>query len=224
VKAGQWHDNVLHRWSLDFFLQGGYFKKAHEATLMSSTSGQPQPVTAFPPILFEKDVGRVFKNLFGTIAMAHDATNVDTATAGWFFNLKDNPTLDTEDGGYTVFGRTIRGTNVLRKFTRAALDPHLFYVTFTEVPTWSEDEGNTLSLLHVDVTVLTVEIARVDGGVQIAWDSVEGLPNIVEQTSTFPPVWVPVQTLIPRGGRVSITDNPGSVAMRQYRVRIDYGL
>jgi cyclophilin family peptidyl-prolyl cis-trans isomerase len=225
VRSGQWHDSVLHRWSLDFFLQGGYFKKPHDPTLMSPQIGsQPQAVTTFPPIPFERNVGRLFKNEYGTIAMGHDATNVNTATAGWYFNLKDNPTLDTEDGGYTVFGRVIRGTNILNKFTRAALDPHLYYVTFTEVPTWSEDEGNTLSLLHMDITVLTVEISLLRGRtLGIAWNSVEGLPNIVEHAGRIPTIWQPLQTVTGTGGRMSVIADPAGTEVQHYRVRIDYG-
>ena len=54
----------------------------------------------------------------GTIAMARESAP-DTATAQFYFNVKDNPRLnhrdDTEAGmGYAVFGKVIKGLEVVQ--------------------------------------------------------------------------------------------------------------
>ncbi len=41
----------------------------------------------------------------------------DSATSGFFFNLADNSAnLDNQNGGFTVFGRILSGTNILQYF------------------------------------------------------------------------------------------------------------
>ncbi|HEX3717732.1 MAG TPA: peptidylprolyl isomerase [Verrucomicrobiae bacterium] len=74
-----------------------------------------------PPFPFEIDneygVGPQINNTFGTIAMAKSAGNPDSAANTFFFNLADNSTnLDNQNGGFTVFGRILSGTNVLDYF------------------------------------------------------------------------------------------------------------
>jgi cyclophilin family peptidyl-prolyl cis-trans isomerase len=65
----------------------------------------------------EFNVGPVIHNTFGTLAMAKIAGYPDSAANAFFFNLADNSTnLDYENGGYTVFGRVISGSNVLQYF------------------------------------------------------------------------------------------------------------
>src|SRR5688572_5645985 len=64
----------------------------------------------------EYSVGRTFSNTYGTIAMARQPTRTNSASSQWFLNLKNNSFLDSVDGGFTVFGRVIAGTNVLNLF------------------------------------------------------------------------------------------------------------
>jgi cyclophilin family peptidyl-prolyl cis-trans isomerase len=65
----------------------------------------------------EYNVGPVISNTFGTLAMAKKAGAPNSAANAFFFNLADNSTnLDNQDGGYTVFGRVISGSNVLQYF------------------------------------------------------------------------------------------------------------
>jgi len=64
----------------------------------------------------EFNVGPVIHNTFGTLAMATAPGEPDSAAGGFFFNLADNTNLDNENGGYTVFGRVISGSNVLQYF------------------------------------------------------------------------------------------------------------
>jgi cyclophilin family peptidyl-prolyl cis-trans isomerase len=227
VKSGRWHDTVMNQWrresssTLPAFIQGGYYNIPHDSTLLTTWSVEPQLVQTFPSIPTETAIGRQFKNLFGTLAMSHTAGDSNSATAGWFFNLKDNPNLDEVDGGYTVFGRALRGTNL---FTRLmdTNENNLVLINGTHVPVYTED-NTTAFLLNVDITLLTAEIRIVDGGNEISWNSVEGLPNIVEQSSTISAQWSVVETVTGTGARMSITNNPGSAIARTYRLRINYG-
>ena len=73
---------------------------------------------AFPfSIANEFSNGTVIHNTFGTLAMAKIGGEPDSAANSFFFNLADNSTnLDNQNGGYTVFGQIISGSNVLQYF------------------------------------------------------------------------------------------------------------
>lgn len=225
VNSGAWHDCLLDRWEPGFVIQAGSRHLTHNPDLLSPIQTTSfTPVTPFPKVPFEKNVGRQFSNLFGTIAMARSGTNatpeeLNSAQTDWFFNLSDNLFLDSSAGGYTVFGRTLRGTNVLNTFKTGTTN--LYHYPQTTVPLYSED-GRNAFWIHIDISLLTAQIARVAGGNEISWDSVEGLPNTVEFTRTIPAVWEEAQTVAGTGARLSITNDPGGDAFRQYRVRIQY--
>jgi peptidyl-prolyl cis-trans isomerase B (cyclophilin B) len=62
------------------------------------------------------------KNELGTIAMARTSV-VDSATAQFFINVKDNDFLNhrntsTEGFGYAVFGRVVAGLDVVQKIEK----------------------------------------------------------------------------------------------------------
>jgi cyclophilin family peptidyl-prolyl cis-trans isomerase len=66
-----------------------------------------------PPIELESDNG--LSNLRGTIGLAR-ASNPDSATSEFYFNLKDNIRFDyvnSNNPGYTVFGRITSGLEVM---------------------------------------------------------------------------------------------------------------
>lgn len=63
------------------------------------------------------------KNVRGTIAMARNAADPNSATSQFFFNLADNPALDRkgerpEEAGYCVFGEVVQGLDVLEKISQ----------------------------------------------------------------------------------------------------------
>jgi cyclophilin family peptidyl-prolyl cis-trans isomerase len=96
---------IFHRVIPGFMIQGGGF----DATM------QQKPTK--PPI--KNEAGNGLKNLTGTLAMAR--TNVvDSATAQFFINAKDNAFLDHKNEtpagfGYAVFGKVVDGMDVVRK-------------------------------------------------------------------------------------------------------------
>jgi cyclophilin family peptidyl-prolyl cis-trans isomerase len=226
IKAGLWHDDIMHRWVTNFVIQGGSYNVPFSPT-NASLNVSPASISTFPAITNEYFVGRQFSNLYGTIAMARLGGQTNSATSSWFFNVADNAFLDSVDGGFTVFGRTLRGTNTLNRFKLPEGTTNLYFLRSqtgarTEVPVYAEDAVNAY-WLNVDVTVLTTRIIRSRlGGVQISWDSVEGKTNIVEYTTIYPPVWQTLKSELGTGGIIGVTDQNTSDAMRQYRVRVDY--
>ncbi|MEM5789595.1 MAG: peptidylprolyl isomerase, partial [Syntrophobacteraceae bacterium] len=94
-----------HRVINDFMIQGGGF-----------TPDMKQKATRGP---VKNEASAELKNARGTIAMAR--TNVvDSATAQFFINVKDNEFLNHRDKssagfGYAVFGRVVEGMDVVDK-------------------------------------------------------------------------------------------------------------
>jgi cyclophilin family peptidyl-prolyl cis-trans isomerase len=91
--TGRYQDVILHRLAPGFVLQGGAF---------TSTFGI---MPTDPPVVNEPN----HTNIRGTVAMAKQAGDPDSATNQWFFNLNNNnaSNLDNQNGGFTVFGRVI---------------------------------------------------------------------------------------------------------------------
>jgi cyclophilin family peptidyl-prolyl cis-trans isomerase len=220
VKSGAWHDNIMHRWVTNFVIQGGSWTIPFSPT-NSPLSVDPTQIATFPAITNEYSVGRTFSNVYGTIAMARVAGQTNSATSSWFFNVRDNAFLDNVDGGFTAFGRTLRGTNILNRFVPPPGVSNIYFLNDFTTPVYSEN-GVTGFWLNVDVTLLTAQIRRVGEMNEISWNSVEGLPNVVEFTNVLPPVWQTVLTLTGTGAQLTVSDNPGTDKFRHYRVRVVY--
>lgn len=115
VQGGYYTNMVFHRVKPNFVIQGGGFEVVNRGTADAGLDY----VTNFPAITNEFNVGRFYSNLYGTIAMAKRGGDANSATSQFFFNLADNSSsLDDPDnnGGFTVFGRVVSGTNILEHF------------------------------------------------------------------------------------------------------------
>ncbi len=103
VKDGFYTETIFHRVIKDFMIQGGGFDTDFEEKETKK------------PIKNEATNG--LSNKKGTLAMAR--TNVvDSATAQFFINIKDNTFLDHQDKtdsnfGYCVFAEVIDGMNIV---------------------------------------------------------------------------------------------------------------
>lgn len=110
VKEGFYDGTIFHRVIDGFMVQGGGF-----------TSELKQKRATHPAIVNEARGG--LPNVRGSIAMAR-TSDPHSATCQWFVNTVDNDFLDAKnsrDGwGYTVFGRVIRGMDVIDKISSAA--------------------------------------------------------------------------------------------------------
>lgn len=97
---------IFHRVIKDFMIQGGGMQP-----------GMEEKTKTRAPIKNEADNG--LKNDRGTIAMARTGV-VDSATAQFFINVKDNDFLNHRDKstrgyGYCVFGKVVKGLDVVDK-------------------------------------------------------------------------------------------------------------
>lgn len=102
VRLGYYANTLLHRVIAGFVVQGGGY-----------TSGLVKKAGQAGPIALESQNG--LSNLRGTLAMAR-TNDPNSATSEFFVNLVDNLFLDYRDSanpGYAVFGRVVRGLDVL---------------------------------------------------------------------------------------------------------------
>jgi cyclophilin family peptidyl-prolyl cis-trans isomerase len=128
VEDKHYDGTIFHRVIPTFMIQGGGFEP-----------GMKEKKTR-DPIKNESSNG--LSNLKYTIAMARlgrDVGNVkaaDSATAQFFINVKDNTFLDkakaADGAGYCVFGRVIKGTDVVDKIKAVETDT---IKGFDDVPT-----------------------------------------------------------------------------------------
>lgn len=105
VESGHYDGTIFHRVMRGFMIQGGGF----------TPDMIKKPTRA--PIRNEADNG--LRNRTGTIAMAR-TSDPHSATAQFFINTVDNANLDhrSKDArgwGYTVFGRVVKGMDVVRR-------------------------------------------------------------------------------------------------------------
>jgi cyclophilin family peptidyl-prolyl cis-trans isomerase len=117
INDGDYADSFFHRLAFadydpdpveqdvrPFVIQAGGFN--------IDTDSQFGVVPTDPPVINEPGVS----NLRGTVAMAKLGGDPDSATSQWFINLNDNDgfpaSLDTQNGGFTVFARVVQGMDV----------------------------------------------------------------------------------------------------------------
>ncbi len=108
VKEGFYDGLIFHRVIPGFMIQGGGMDP------QMKQKGTKAPI--------KNEAANGLKNKNGTIAMAR--TNVvDSATAQFFINVKDNDFLDhrgtsADAYGYSVFGKVIGGMDVVQKIEK----------------------------------------------------------------------------------------------------------
>lgn len=111
IEQGHYTNSVIHRAVPDFIVQGGgfNFSGAWPLTRLSANAS----------VINEP----VYTNVKGTIAMAKQASDPNSATDQWFFNLVDNSSnLDVQNSGFTVFGQVIGdGMTVVDKIASLSL-------------------------------------------------------------------------------------------------------
>ncbi|HEY3914111.1 MAG TPA: peptidylprolyl isomerase, partial [Verrucomicrobiae bacterium] len=124
IETGAYTNMFWTRLVPGFVLQGGDYgapNRTNGAPFQSYSIYSHYTVADLPTYPFwidnEYGVGPQINNTFGTIAMAKTLGDPDSAVNTFFFNLADNSTnLDNQNGGFTVFGRILSGTNVLNYF------------------------------------------------------------------------------------------------------------
>ena len=111
IADGFFDGTIFHRVIPNFMIQGGGFT----AEMMQKDTREP--------IKNEADNGE--KNVRGTLAMARTQV-VDSATAQFFINLRDNDFLDHggRDFGYAVFGKVSDGMDVVDEIAGVTTGSH----------------------------------------------------------------------------------------------------
>ncbi len=155
VNSGRYftHDSVInataslffHRAVSNFVIQSGGFMGTVSDLGGSVLATQVQ---AFPAIQNEP----VISNRRGTIAMAKVGGNPNSATSQWFINLADNSggsaSLDTQNGGFTVFGR-VAGSAMSVADQIAALPKINAGAPFDSIPLINFTAPNTIRLSNL---------------------------------------------------------------------------
>ena len=224
VESGLYQNSFIHRCDPGFVIQGGGYYFGFD----TNGGAYVDSILRFPPIPSEFGVGARRSNVYGTIAMAMGPGNTNSATSEWFFNLANNTFLDapTTNGHFTVFGRVVRGTNVLEIFKSFRRNRSVNVITnwliFTELPLLSP----TLTLnnfLFTDITLLNVQVQKLTNGFRrVSWNSVQNKMNYVEFTTNIPPNWQTLRATNGTGDNISVTDTNATAPRRFYRVRVQY--
>ena len=145
IRDGDFEDSVIHRSVVnpDFVIQGGSSR---------ILNGQIVPIPTDDPIQNEPGI----PNTRGTIAMAKVSGDENSATSSWFINLVDNPNLDTQNGGFTVFGEVV-GDGMTVVDAIADLPVRSLGVSgFTETPLYNWSDGEQVNLDNFVVTNFSV--------------------------------------------------------------------
>jgi cyclophilin family peptidyl-prolyl cis-trans isomerase len=222
VQSGNYSNMFFHRWVPGFIIQGGGFYTADRHT----TNAIIKDVVTFADITNEYSVGKTYSNLYGTLAMARVSGQTNSANSQWYFNLTNNGFLDTVDGGFTVFGRVVLGTNVLNRFNLTSTNNGIYGYNIgaplDQMPVLSNNPGYE-DLVYVDITLLHVQVERnLRGGAAVSWQSVSNQLNHVQFTTKIPPVWTELASTNGNGSVLRILDPAAGATNRFYRVTVDY--
>jgi cyclophilin family peptidyl-prolyl cis-trans isomerase len=233
VESGAYQSTFFHRCPTnpisgltDFVVQGGGY------TMMNCPLNPViSPIATFPAISNEFGAGRIFSNTYGTLAMAKVGGNTNSATSQWFFNLANNSFLDApnSNGYFTVFGRVIRGTNVLNQYRGRSVNNGIQNLggAFDTLPVIYGGPGSPdcRELEYLAISLLEVKVQIQKGAYDISWNSLNTNRYRVEFTTNLPPVW---QLLISTNGignlgqTMRVTDPTTNAPRRFYRVRLDF--
>jgi len=245
VRNGYYQNMFLHRCIPGFIVQGGGYGviNPNNPNQFSTNDHNVFSVQSFGAITNEFNVGRRLTNSFGTIAMAKLGGDTNSATSEWFFNLADNSAnLDFQNGGFTVFGRTVRGTNILNIFNtmdkstacgiedmRWWLGTTPFTQIFTDLPVTYCGLAQPFygNLIYVyDISLLNVQVQTLSNSThQISWNRIAGQTNYTVQfTTNLPPAnsWQTLGSTNGTNATLKLIDPVANSPRRFYRVRADY--
>lgn len=171
VNNGAYTNSIYHRSVPGFIVQGGGF--LFDMALPLETIPANAPVVNEP----------VFSNVRGTIAMAKLASDPDSATSQWYFNLANNSAnLDAQNEGFTVFGQ-IAGDGMEVIEAIAALPIYDFNAPVNALPLRDYTQADFDALVPIDDTNLVIVTAIIVSDSTV--DSAAGL-NPPLNTSNMP--------------------------------------
>ncbi len=217
----------FHRSATNFVIQSGGFV----GTVTPSGSGNalPTQVVAYPLIQNEPFIS----NSRGTIAMAKiperkdsngniiPGTGVNSATSQWFINLADNSggtaSLDTQNGGFTVFGR-VAGSGMTVADAIAALPKFDVGAPFSALPlrNFTQADYDNGKFIKVPNLVSIPEIAQISPLRFSASSNNPGITVSVSGTNLL----VTAFQLGAAQINVTATDLDGAIVSRSFNVNV----
>ena len=127
--------SIFHRSVPGFVLQGGGFTVP---AVSSGEGGMPAEIRDFGMV--DNQPGN--SNVKGTVAMAKIGGQPDSATNQWFINLEDNLSLDTQNQGFTVFGKVLgSGMEVVEDLASAEI--YNFGGVVSQLPLWNAPDSDS---------------------------------------------------------------------------------
>lgn len=225
VTDGRFRDSFVQRHEPGFVIQGGGYAVTNRGT----ATAQLLVVPSYGPITNEYGVGRTFGNQYGTIAMARVGGQTNSATSQWFINLTNNAFLDQVDGGFTVFGRTLLGTNVLNRFHPPVPAAGIYRAQVPGNPSLAtipvlKPQPTLDDLVFTDISLPAWPSLRIEvlagGARRLSWTSLSNFVNHVEFAA-----WAggPMQVLLSTNGTGGVmqVEDAAPTPTRIYRVRIE---
>lgn len=126
VRSGGYQNTFIHRASPGLggptIIQGGGFRVINpfSAKLFTDCGYEEiAPTNSTAAIINESQISPIYTNGPGTLAMATQDGDPDSARASWFFNLVNNPSLETKNGGFAVFGRVTKDPKKILNYFRS---------------------------------------------------------------------------------------------------------
>lgn len=155
VDRSNYNQSFIHRSVSNFIFQGGGYRQVGSTTFLIPQ--QPAIANEFS-----------LSNVRGTISMATLSGNPNSATSQWFFNLANNPSLDTQNGGYTVFGRVADAESLVVMDRIGAVPTYNLGITFPELPLINYPGSGPVDPLTNMVTIFSIQ--RVDKNASFDFD------------------------------------------------------
>src|SRR5437588_254528 len=202
--------SFIHRSVPGFIIQGGGFLGTVNST---NTAINPTLVLTFPAIQNEPGIS----NKRGTIAMAKLPNDPNSATSQWFINLADNGgapnNLDTQNGGFAVFGR-VAGTGMMTADSIAALPRYNFGSPFEGLRLRNYDGKSAVQVANL---VSLPGIARIS---PLNFSAVSDNTTAVDATVSGTKLLVNGKQVGTAHITVTATDLDGAMVSQQFTVNV----
>ncbi|PCH58958.1 MAG: peptidylprolyl isomerase [SAR86 cluster bacterium] len=161
VNSSRYDGTVIHRSVPGFVIQGGWLSFDEQAY-------------KFTEIVKDANVVNEFNvsNLRGTIAMAKLGDDPNSASSQWFINLVDNEFLDSQNGGFTVFGQVLGdGMEVVDAIAALPI------VAFIEAGVFPVIDYNGVQLFNTNLVTMQMSLVE-DNAAANVFDESTGLITI----------------------------------------------
>jgi cyclophilin family peptidyl-prolyl cis-trans isomerase len=213
---GQLASSFIHRSEPGFVIQGGGFL----GTVDPAHSANALPVQVAPFASIQNEPG--LSNKRGTIAMAKVANNPNSATSQWFINLADNGgapnNLDTQNGGFTVFGKVVHNGMTVADAI-AALATFNFGSPFDQLPlrNYTQTDFNAHKSIAVSNLVSVPGITRIS---TLSFSAMSNNAAIADATVSGTKLLVAGKQIGSATITVTATDFDGGTVSQQFTVNV----